>query len=247
MFKSRAVILGIGLLLIALLLPSCASKPTGVETQLGTVVNDSEILASLSSEPTEYSTPQAGTDDLDYIRALGYLLNGQSWADPAHIAPVDLLMWYAQYERDQQSKTAVALRAVDGAYHFPRTEVEEAFAKFFGLESTNLRGPQWDELFDSDTGEYVLRSELPEVTRSLLLNKVENQDTQKRLYFTVSIGQKKQEYLLILNDAEDSVRYQSLTGPNGEVDTPRLIGQNEFSAEEDIAPEPSNGTEAPVE
>ena len=224
MIMKKLVMLGTGLLLIPGLLAACAAKTVGVETQLGTVVPDTELIASFSLESNEQpDDSNAGTDYMDYIRPLGYLLNGQSWAEPADISPDDILLWYAVYERDQNGVDLADFSTEDGIYRFSQQAVEDTVAKYFGSLGASLRGEVEEGRFDSETGEYIVRSELPDFTQSIHLTKAEDHGVLKKLYFTVTINRLKQEYILTLTDQDGAFLYKSLTGPEGETDTPALI------------------------
>jgi hypothetical protein len=219
MFRKQIAVLGVCLLAFAGLMAACSAGPEGVETQLGIVADESEIAASFASESGKTAnsdTPDTETGYLEYITPLGYLLSGKTWEEPGDIAPKDLLMWYAIYERDQNDLEVAEFRAEDGTYRIPKEGVEDTISQYFGSAPKLLRSGQDTDIFDPDTGEYIIDSELPILTQSIRLSRAEEQGSTQKLYFTVTRNTIKYEYLLTVVLDGDSFSYESLVEPDSE-------------------------------
>jgi hypothetical protein len=218
-FRKKIAVWGICLLAVMGSLAACDAEPEGVETQLGIVADESEIAASFASASAETAnsdTPDAETGYLEYITPLGYLLSGKTWEEPVDIMPRDLLMWYAIHERDQNDLEMAEFRAEDGTYRVPKEGVEDTVSQYFGSAPKLLRSGQDTDIFDPDTGEYIINSELPILTQSIRLSRAEEQGSTRKLYFTVTRNTIKYEYLLTVVLDGDSFSYESLVEPDSE-------------------------------
>lgn len=217
MKKKKIILIAISFLVLIGILAACGEKTEEVMIPATFVIvaTDAELSAMYMAEPQESDTPSTGIDYMNYIRPIEPLLNGKTWQTPANIDPDDLLMWYATYEHEQNEVGISEYQTTEAVrYRAPRTAVESSVAKYFGRVGDLFDGVD-EGVFDPETDEYVLPSQISESPRSICLTRAEEQGKQRNLFFTVTSNQTSKDYLLSLVDDGGSFRYLSLTEQDG--------------------------------
>ena len=167
-----------------------------------------------SLETTEPDHEDADLDYWDFIRPLGSLLNGETWATPTQIPVERLLLWFLTYEREINAADITRFTVPDEpGFHIPAAEFEERVYQYFEIPFAALRD---SDTFNYEDSLYVIDGSVPNIHFNYILSRVEEAGNNVSLTLSSVANPAVPSYTLVILRGEGRLfRFVSLFGPDG--------------------------------
>ena len=191
--------------------------------------------------PVEDDFAGSDVDYWDFVRPLGYLLDGATWHDSTGIGAERLLMWYVTYAMEFKGieLSDFEVEGLDGL-RIPAEPFETAVYRYFGTSALviisesiyNSENPlsEFSDFFDVETTTYILHAEPPIIAQTIMLHRVEEMigEPELEITFSVTIGAETAGYILhLIRVNDDTFHFLSLTGLDGETDRAAFLSRDD--------------------